>query len=123
MLYRHLIEGDIYGMLPIYILWFVSIILIAILANRLIAKDSAKTSKTKSLSELILFLGSFTLLFGVFWQVTGLLQALTAIEIAGDISPALIAEGLKVSSYAPTYGFILFIITFVAWFVARRVNK
>lgn len=123
MLYNHLTDGGIYAMLPIYILWVVSIILIAILAYRLFAKDSAKSNKTKSLSELILFLGSFAFLWGVIMQVLGLLGALEAIEVAGDISPALIAGGIKISLYAPTYGFMLFILTFVAWFVVRRVNK
>ena len=110
-------------MLPIFILWVVSIILIAILAYRLFTKDSTKFSNTKLLSELILFLGSFAFLWGILMQVIGMLQALSAVEVAGDISPALIAAGIKISLYAPVYGFILFLVTFVAWFVARRVNK
>lgn len=110
-------------MLPIFILWVVSIILIVILAYRLIAKDSAKFNKTKSLSELILFLGSFTFLWGILGQVIGMLEALAVIEVVGDISPALIAGGIKVSLLAPTYGFTLFITTFIAWFIARRHRK
>lgn len=123
MLYRHLHEGSIPVMLPIYILWMVSLILIGLLAYKLYAKDAAKSSKTKSLSELILFLGSFTFLWGVFCQMIGLLQILSVIDEVGDIAPPIIAGGLLVSSYSTVYGLFLFMLTFVAWFVARRVNK
>jgi biopolymer transport protein ExbB/TolQ len=123
MLYKILVEGGIFFMLPIYIIWVVSIVLIALLAYRLFAKDSAKLNKSKSLSELILFLGSFTFLWGILGQVIGMLEALTVIQAVGDISPALIAGGIKVSLYAPTSGFVLFFITFIAWYIARRLRK
>lgn len=123
MLYKHLHEGSIPVMLPIYILWMVSIILIGLLAYRLYAKDSVKSSKTKSLSELILFLGSFTFLWGMIWQVIGLLEILSVIDEVGDIAAPIIAGGLRVSLLSTIYGFVLFMLTFVAWFVARRVNK
>ncbi|MDY0102346.1 MAG: MotA/TolQ/ExbB proton channel family protein [Lentimicrobium sp.] len=123
MFYKHLHEGSIPVMLPIYILWMVSIILIILLAYRLYAKDAAKSFKTKSLSELILFLGSFSFLWGIICQVIGLLEMLSVINEVGDIAPSIIAGGIWVSSLSTIYGLLLFMLTFVAWFVARRLNK
>ncbi len=110
-------------MLPIYILWVVSIILIGILVVRFISKDKDESKRAKSLSELILFLGSFAFLWGALWQVIGLLQAMAAIEVVGDISPGLIAGGIKVSLYSTVYGFTLFVISFAVWFISKRIRE
>jgi hypothetical protein len=120
MLYKHLIEGAVYVMLPIYILWIINLVLIGILVYRWLL---SKAKSTKVLAEWILFLGSFTFLWGVLWQVLGLLGALSAIEAAGDISPGLIAAGFKISLYSSTYGFALLLISSVFWFINRQLNK
>ena len=119
MLYKHLIEGSFWWMLPIYILWVVVIVLTIIL----IAKHLKNKSNNKGLREVILFLGSFTLLWGILGQITGLLGAMDAIYAAGDIAPGLIAMGFKISMLPTTYGFVLFIVSFIVWFVARRLSR
>ena len=68
-------------------------------------------------------MGSFAFLFGIFYQVIVMIQALNAIEAAGDISMALIAGGLKVSLIVPVYGLILFLITYIIWFINRNVSR
>lgn len=52
----------------------------------------------------ILFLGIFNLVWGIFTQVLGFVQALDAIIAAADVSPALIMEGLKNSFISPLIG-------------------
>ncbi len=107
-------------MLPIYVMWIVVIVLTIMLLVKVAVK---KEADTKKLRDLILFLGSFAFLWGMLGQVLGMIQAMGAIERAGDISPAIIAGGFKISLLAPVYGFTLFIISYLVWFVVRRMAK
>jgi biopolymer transport protein ExbB/TolQ len=123
MLYRHLIEGSIYVMLPIYILWIVNILLICGLFYRLLIRKNIDKLKAKSLSELILFTGSFSVILGILWQIIGLRQMLEVISEIGSISPKIIAGGIIVSMHSTIYGLLLFFLSFVAWFAFNRINK
>lgn len=59
--------------------------------------------------------GLFALVFGIFAQLLGLYQMFSAIERAGDISPTILAGGLKVTTIAPLYGFIIFLLSYLIW--------
>lgn len=61
--------------------------------------------------------GLFALVFGIFGQLLGLYQAFAAIERVGDISPALLAGGLKVSMITTLYGALIFLISYLIWLV------
>lgn len=120
MLVEHLFMGGIYFMLPIYLMWIAVIFFsVKFLLNYFSAnKDFKKLSKQNS---LIIFIGSFAFLFGLLGQIIGLYEALQAIQAAGDISPALMAGGLRVSLLAPLYGFVLFLISGIIWFNYRNL--
>lgn len=105
-------------MLLIYILWVVVLVLTIILVVRHI-----KTREdNKSIRELVLFFGSFAFLFGILGQAVGIMQMMDCIGEIGSISPALIAKGFSVSMFPTMYGFILMLISFVVWFIAKRIN-
>jgi biopolymer transport protein ExbB/TolQ len=121
MIVKHLIEGGIYFMLPIYFMW-VTVIFLSI--KFFIAyKSDNNNEKLNRQNSAILFIGSFAFLFGLFGQILGLYNALVAIQTAGDISPALMAGGLKVSLVAPLYGFGIFLISGIVWFVFRNLLR
>ncbi len=61
--------------------------------------------------------GLFALIVGILGQLIGLFSAFNAIAQAGDISPGLIAAGFKVSMITTLYGFLIYIISFLLWFV------
>jgi biopolymer transport protein ExbB len=61
------------------------------------------------LSWITLFIGIAPML-GFMGTVVGLIQAFSAIEIAGDISPALVAAGMKVALITTVGGLIVAII-------------
>ena len=67
----------------------------------------------------ILHLGIFCLFWGVLSQAVGLYQMLAAVEAAGDVSPSLLAGGLKVSMIAPLFGLIIMVLSMVVWFALR----
>ncbi|NJN25080.1 MAG: MotA/TolQ/ExbB proton channel family protein [Cyclobacteriaceae bacterium] len=59
-------------------------------------------------------IGIFAIIWGIFGQSIGLFSALQAIEAAGDISPAMVYGGLKVSFITTLYGMFIFLL---AWLI------
>ena len=123
MIVEHLFVGGITFMLPIYLMWIAVIILsVKFLINYYSEnKDLQKLAKQNS---LILFIGSFSFLFGLVGQIIGLSAALDAVQSAGNISPALMAGGLRVTFLAPLYGLVLLLLSSIIWFIFRYLlNK
>jgi len=67
----------------------------------------------------ILFLGIFNMVWGMFTQVLGFVQALNAIIEAADVSPALIMEGLKNSFVSPLIGLVSILIGALLWAILQ----
>ncbi len=63
----------------------------------------------------ILFIGIFGLVWGIFTQLAGLVQALNAIIEAADVSPALIITGLRNSFINPVIGFSTLLVAALLW--------
>lgn len=118
MIIKHLFEGGILFMSVIYVLWIVTIFFIV--RSVWLSRQESDSKKTKMSSEFILFFGSLAFLIGLLAQVVGLFGAFDAIQAAGDVSPSMIAGGLKISFLAPLYGFVLFLISIIAWFTIRK---
>jgi hypothetical protein len=72
-------------------------------------------------AEVAKEVGVFALAWGVLGQVVGLFGAFQAIEAMGEVSQAVLAGGLKVSSYTTAYGLIIFIISRIIYTV--RIQK
>jgi len=71
--------------------------------------------------DLIRMAGSLALAFGLFSQIVGIVQALEAIRAAADISPQIVMGGAIVSFYAPVWGFIVFFIATVLYYVLKEI--
>ena len=54
---------------------------------------------------------------GILGQLIGLLMAFQAIEGANDISPAILAGGLKVSMITTLYGIFINLLAILLWFL------
>jgi hypothetical protein len=63
-------------------------------------------------------IGLFAMITGIFGQLIGLYEAFTAIEKAGDISPALVYAGIKVSMITTLYGITIYLISILIWGLA-----
>ncbi|MGM0609390.1 MAG: MotA/TolQ/ExbB proton channel family protein [Candidatus Muiribacteriota bacterium] len=107
-------------MFPIAFMWLVVLFLIIKFFLNYFS-DKRNIEKLKKHNSLIIYIGSFAFLFGVLGQMLGLYGALDAIEAAGDISPYLIAGGLKVSMLTVMYGFSLMLISSIFWFIFRNL--
>lgn len=118
----HFIYGGIPFMFPLLIMWIVLIILTLRFIMQYKSENKA-IEKLKKLNSIILFIGSFMFLASLFYQTLGFYQALSAMEEAGDISPALLAGGLKVSFIAPLYACFFFLVSGIIWFVFRNLLR
>lgn len=64
-------------------------------------------------------IGLLALLTGIFYQVLGMFQAFGVIQMAGDISPSLLAGGFRVSFISVMYGMLIY----AASLVIRMLQK
>ena len=106
--------------------FFMSLILISLLlsvfflvmATISLNKNEAKFKKMISLVSEMSLLG---LVLGVLASVIGMIEAFDAIEAAGDISPSLVAGGIKVALITTVGGLIVAIIlqVFYNYIVAK----
>ncbi len=81
--------------------------------------DHNSVEKVKKDLKIMLELGLFALFSGIFIQLIALYQVLSILEQVGDISPALLMGGLKVSMYTTLYGGYIFAFTGMIWFVLK----
>ncbi len=76
----------------------------------------------KGVNYIIMY-GSLAFIIGLLGQAVGVFAAFAAIQAAGDVSPALIAGGLRVSMIVPLYGLFYFILSIPVWMVLREKIK
>ena len=67
--------------------------------------------------------GLFTMITGILGQLIGLLEAFKAIERVGDISPAMLAGGLKVSMITTLYGILIYLVSILIWFLLDLLHQ
>jgi hypothetical protein len=105
------------GMLFMSILTILFIATIATGVLGLIKREDAKWLKISKETALL------ALVWGILGQVLGLFAAFQGIEQMGEVSQAMLAGGLKVSSYTTIYGLIIFIVGKVLQLVAGAITK
>lgn len=68
-------------------------------------------------------LGLFTFMTGVLGQLIGLFQAFSVIQELKSISPMMLASGLKVSMISTLYGLVIFLISYLLyWILETMIN-
>lgn len=82
-----------------------------------------KKQSDLKLLDLVLMAGSVAAAVGIFSQIVGIVEALEAIRAAGDISPQLVMGGAIISLYAPIWGFFVFIISLLCYFILKEIIK
>ena len=67
----------------------------------------------------IIFWGGMGLLLGIFGHFMGVYQAMNAIRMANDISPAIVAGGYAMSLSTVLFGLGIFLFSAIIWFYLR----
>jgi hypothetical protein len=65
----------------------------------------------------IRYFGMLALVVGVLGQILGLYEAMKVISQGQEVSQAMLAAGIKVSSITTLYGFLVFLIAHLIWLV------
>ena len=76
----------------------------------LIVKGFLKKENLEKTLRLISSIALFAVVWGFLGQIIGLISAFDTIQVVGDISPAMLAGGLKVSFLAPVFGLFIFLV-------------
>ncbi len=115
-----LVSGGLYFTLPLSIFALAILFFAVRLGLELfVAERALKPRVTKSL-DLILYLGSFSFVFGILGQLIGLYDAFNVLSKIGSVHPKILMAGLKVSTISTLYGFAIFLGASIFWFVLRR---
>lgn len=80
-------------------------------------KDYKDIVETRRKLKYIKSLGLFALVTGILGQLLGLFNAFSAIEQAMEISPPIMAGGLKVSMITTIYGMLIFLVSYLSWII------
>lgn len=71
----------------------------------------------------IRFFGMLALVTGVLGQIIGLYEAMKHISQAEGVSQQMLAAGFRISSISTLYGFIVFLIAHIIWFILDFKGK
>ena len=85
-------------------------LLILIVIIVLLIKAFIKPNENSKSINLIKHLSLFVLVWGFLGQMIGLMGAFDAIQIQGNVSPAVLAGGIKVAILSPLFGMIVFLV-------------
>jgi hypothetical protein len=97
------------------------ILLIVIIA--LLIRSFVKPATRDKTITLISSISLFVLVWGFLGQMIGLITAFDTIEAAGDVSPAVLAGGLKVAILSPLFGMFVFLIARVGIIILNLLKK
>ena len=73
--------------------------------------------------NIVILLGILTLIIGFFFTLIGMIGAFDSMEAAGDISPSLVAGGIKVSMITFVYSLLIFIVSVVLRIISLLIKK
>ncbi|REE80552.1 MotA/TolQ/ExbB proton channel family protein [Lutibacter oceani] len=107
------------GPLFMYTIFFVLILIIALTIKGILNR---KNDNSKTISLISQF-GLFIIAWGFLGQTIGLISAFDAVQAAGDISPAMVAGGLKVALLTTVFGLFTFVVSRIGIIILTILKK
>lgn len=101
---------------------YVTLLLLIGVLGLFIMSFMSKTETSRSIS-LISSVSLFALVWGFLSQLVGLIGAFDSIESYDNISPEILAGGIKVSILSPAFGMVVFLIARVAIIILQLKKK
>jgi len=97
------------------------LILIAIIV--LLVRAFMKPENNEKIITMVKHLSLFVLVWGFLGQMIGLIGAFDAIQIQGNVAPAVLAGGIKVAILSPLFGMVVFLIARLGIIILTLVKK
>jgi len=113
--FQRLNEGGPFFMYPLF--------LILILVLVLIVQGFLKKGNSTKTISLISSITLFALVWGFLGQIIGMIAGFDAIESVGDVSPAVLAGGIKISLLPPVFGSAIFLIGRLGIIILTWIQK
>jgi hypothetical protein len=101
---------------------YTTLILLIVIIALLIRAFVKPTTRPKTIT-LVSSISLFVLVWGFLGQMIGLITAFDAIEAAGDISPSMLAGGLKIAILSPLFGMVVFLIARIGIIILNLIQK
>jgi len=120
-MFDYLIEGGVLFMGMLSIVLLVILILTVVISVPIITNKVDDNNNLNERLGYIKSLGLFGLVMGMLGQFIGLFAAFQIIETGMEISPALLAAGVRVSSITSIYGMIIFLVAYLIWFILKTL--
>ncbi|HYQ56029.1 MAG TPA: hypothetical protein VEP89_01695 [Draconibacterium sp.] len=118
LLKQNFIDGGP-GFMTLHFLMWILVIVLTTRAAKNIRSANYDFRELEKVNTTILFIGGFGLLLSILFRTTGMYNAFSVLETTSDISPTLVAGGLKASLVALLYSLFLFLVTSIIWFIFR----
>ena len=92
---------------------FLVILSLSVIAGTLAIKSSSSNAdKIKNLIGYISSVALFTLVFGIFSQILGLIDIFDYLANKNsEIAPAILAKGIKITCWSTIYGLIIYMVS------------
>ena len=109
---RYFFEGGKWFMGTLSILFLVILSLSVIAGTLAIKSSSSNADKIKNLIGYIRSVALFTLVFGIFSQILGLIDIFDYLANKNsEIAPAILAKGIKITCWSTIYGLIIYMVS------------
>jgi len=99
------------------------LLVLLLLCIALFIQALLRPNKQEKAKELLSSIGLFALVYGFLGQVLGLIGAFDAMEATTNVSPSILAGGLKVSFLSTGFGALVFLIARFGIIVFTFVKK
>jgi hypothetical protein len=119
LLKQNFMEGEPFFM-TLYLTLWILVIIFSVLFVMNFKSKSKDLGKLKKMNTRIMFIGGFGVVFSTFYWLIGMHGALSALEMAQDISLELVLKGFKASLIAPIYSLFLFMVSGFVWLFFRN---
>lgn len=109
---RFFVEGNLWFMGTLSILFLV-ILTLSVIAGTLAIKSTADNAdKIKNLIGYIRSFALFTLVFGIFGQILGLVEFFDYLANKdSQLAPAILAKGIRITCWTTVYGIIIYLVS------------
>ena len=120
-MFRYFIEGGPLFMGMLTLVFLVILVIAVVKGVPLLANKSTLNDHVNKQFGIIKSLGLFAFVLGMLGQFLGLFQAFDIISSGMEISPAIMAQGVKVSMVTSIYGMIIFLVAYLLWFLLKSL--
>ena len=109
---RYFFEGGKWFMGTLSVLFLVILSLSVFALSLAIKSTAGNKDKIKNLTGYIKSVALFTLVFGIFSQVLGLVDIFDYLaNTNSEIAPAILSKGIKITCWSTIYGIIIYLVS------------